>query len=146
MEWLIILAAIAIVIWWSSRKSGWEGRIWRTISRLFPRPTVDDRLLPRALAVGVGLGIAGMGLHLAGYYTLGLALGLVVGPFAGGLAVRSSWWVIVAVATAVPLAASDDLRPAVVALPVALVAYVGTRFGGRGRPPRRRRARPSADS
>jgi hypothetical protein len=146
MEWLVILAAGAAVIWWSSRKTGMEGRAWRAVLRLFPRPTLDGSLLPRALAVGVGFGVVGLGLHVAGYDTLVLALGLVVGPFAGGLFVRSRWWILVAVATGVPLAASDELRPALVVLPVALVAYVGTRVAGGGRPAQQRSAHPSSDA
>lgn len=146
MDWLVILAVIAVVIWWSSRRPGVEGRFWRIVLRLFPRPTFDDRLLPRALAVGIGLGVVTMGLHIAGYDSLAIALGLAVGPFVGGLVVRSRWWVLVAAVTAVSLAATDDLRPAVVALPVALVAYVGIRFEWRGRPTRRRSAPPSSDA
>jgi hypothetical protein len=146
MEWLIVLAVVGSVIWWSSRKPGMDGRVWRMVFRLVPRPTIDSRLLPRALAVGIGLGVVGMGLHAAGYHTPAIALGLVIGPFAGGQIVGSGWWVLVAVVTSVPLAAGDELRPTLVALPVALIAFVGTRVDWRGRPRSRRRRRPSSEA
>jgi hypothetical protein len=133
MEWVIVLGVAAVFFWWSWQKGAFEGRVWRLLSRLIPHPNFDTKLLPRALATGVGFAVVGAGLQLTGHEGMEMAFGLVIGPFLGGLVVRSRWWVFVASISAITLESGIAIRAPIIALPAALIAFAGTQIDWRSR-------------
>src|SRR6478672_5114930 len=98
MEWIIVLAAIAALIYWLSRTQGVGGAIARMIIRAIPRPKngIDNRMLPRAFIGGVVLAIVAGGLRILDLTSLSFVVGLAIGPFIGGMLIRSWWWVVIA--------------------------------------------------
>jgi hypothetical protein len=89
-------------------------------------PSYNSRYLPAALAAGVVESAIVLGLDLAGHDVLSLMTGLLLGPFVGGLIVRSLWWPLVAALVAVVVGAGE-LGTSVIALPVAAIGYAGVR-------------------
>lgn len=126
MEWLIVLAVAAGILVWTSRSQGIGGFLSRALLRAFP--TIDNRLLTRALAGGVVLGLISGGLQLAGLTLLAYVVGLGVGPFTGGVLLRTRWWVLVAAIVSVIIGAGGEIRALYIALPVAMIAYLGVRM------------------
>jgi hypothetical protein len=68
-----------------------------------------------------------VGLESQGFAFLASIVALAIGPFCGGLYVRSRWWVLVAPLIAVVVGAGGKLGSWAVALAVAAIAYGGTR-------------------
>jgi hypothetical protein len=103
-----------------------------SISSASPRrsfvPQLDSRRLPAALAVGAVVAVMGLGLELGGHSLLASLVFLFVGPFAGGLYVRSRWWVLIAAALAVMVGAGGRVGGVLVGLAVAAIAYGATRM------------------
>jgi hypothetical protein len=128
MEWLIVLVAAAAILFWTSRSDGIGGMLSRALLRAIPSPTVDSRLLPRALVGGLVLGAITTGLRLADLTALAFGFGLVVGPFVGGALLRTRWWVLVAAVVGALLATGGEIRLFYVTGPVALIAYAGVRW------------------
>jgi hypothetical protein len=125
MEWVIVLVAVAALVLWLSRTEGIGGGIARLLLRAIPRPDIDGRMLPLALAGGIVLGLVAGGLQLAGQTQLAYVAGLGIGPFAGGVLLRTRWWIAVAAIVAVIIGAGGEIRPLYAALPVAIVAALG---------------------
>lgn len=90
-------------------------------------PPFDSRRLPPALIVGVVLAVATAFVDSGGRPILAQTIGLLIGPFVGGLVVRSWWWVLIAAALGALLGAGAGLSSLFVAFPVGLVAYSGIR-------------------
>ena len=76
MEWIIVLAAIAALVYWLSRTQGVGGAIARMIIGIIPRPKngIDNRMLPRAFIGGVVLAIVAGGEIRPLYVALPVAL------------------------------------------------------------------------
>lgn len=132
MEWLIVLVVAAGILIWTSRSPGIAGALSRALLRAFP--SVDSRLLPGALIAGVVLGVITGGLQFAGQTVLAYIVGLGIGPFAGGVLLRTRWWVLVAAIVSVVIGAGGEIRAFYVAVPVALIAFIGVRLDW-ARPP-----------
>lgn len=90
-------------------------------------PKIDTSRLPTAVAIGALFAIIVVGLDLQGYSILSFLIGIVVGPIAGGLYVRSRWWLLVAPAVAIIVGAGGEIGALFVAFPVAALAYAGIR-------------------
>lgn len=90
-------------------------------------PRLDTSRLPASLAVGALVGIVVVALDIQGMSLLSFAIGILVGPFAGGVYVRSRWWLLVAPAVAIVVGAGGEIGPLIVAFPVAAIAYAGLR-------------------
>jgi hypothetical protein len=98
----------------------------RPVERSF-YPKIDTSRLPPSLAVGALVGIIVVALDIQGMSLLSFVVGILIGPFAGGVYLRSRWWLLVAPGVAIVVGAGGEIGPLIVAFPVAAIAYVGTR-------------------
>jgi hypothetical protein len=109
-------------------------------------PPFDASQLPRCLVVGIIVAAVAAALELTGHSILAQIAGLAIGPFVGGIAVRSFWWVfVVAPAVAALIGAGSGLSSMLVAIPVMAVAYGGVRLETLLAPSRTRRRRRPTD-
>lgn len=83
---------------------------------------------PRSLAARLVRALVAGGLRLLDRAAISFLIGLPIGPFLGGVLLRSRWWIVIAAAVGSSLVAGGAIRPLYVALPVALIASLGTRF------------------
>ncbi|HEY7036216.1 MAG TPA: hypothetical protein VH482_33110 [Thermomicrobiales bacterium] len=90
-------------------------------------PKIDSRRLPVTIAAGIVEAIVVIGLDLAGHSLLSFLAAAVIGPFLGGLYVRSLWWPLIAALVAIVVGAGGEMSPLVVTVPVAIFGYVGAR-------------------
>jgi len=130
---------LAARLGWSNREA--PGRPTQTRARPSldsgPRsrsfyPAISTRRLPIALAIGVVEGIVVVDLDLGGHTFLAFLAGIVVGPFLGGLYVRSLWWPVVAALVAIVVGAGGEIGTLLVAIPVASIGYAGIRTDAAG--------------
>jgi hypothetical protein len=125
---------LAARLGWSNRKgpggptraSTARTAVARSTRRSF-FPRFDTRRLPVALVVGACEAVIVLGLDLGGHDFLSFVVGIVVGPFIGGVYVRSYWWLLVAAVAAIVVGAGGEIGPLLVAVPVAAIGYVGIR-------------------
>jgi hypothetical protein len=90
-------------------------------------PKLDTSRLPASLAAGALVGIIVVALDIQGMSLISFAIGILIGPFAGGVYVRSRWWLLVAPAVAIVVGAGGEIGPIIVAFPVAAIAFAGIR-------------------
>jgi hypothetical protein len=96
-------------------------------------PRVDISRLSNSVAVGAAVAVVVFALDLQGYSLLAFLIGIVIGPYFGGAYLRSRWWLLVAPVVAIVAGAGGELGLPVVALPVAVIAYLGIRSDVAGR-------------
>ncbi len=105
-------------------------------------PPFDPSRLPIALVVGVVVALIAAALEMMGHTILSQLAGLAIGPFVGGIAVRSYWWVfVVAPGIAALIGAGAGITSVLVAIPVIAIAYGGVRVETLFAPTRKRRRR-----
>lgn len=90
-------------------------------------PTIDRRRLPAALAIATAQAVVVLALYVSGHELLAVFVGIVIGPFLGGIYVRSLWWLPMTALMAIAVGAGVRVTPLLVAVPVAAIGYAGIR-------------------